>query len=1523
MVLIFSAIYCDSIAGRNEGINVQYECVGGNDYLITVHLFRDCAEFTDTPPFLDVFFTSSCQSLGFIEIDFEESFEVSQLCPDSLPFSSCSGGSLPGVDLSVFTGVVTLPPCSDWQIIVAEQNRAEVVNLNDPMGDSRIHVEAFLNNLDGACNTSPQVGLFNLPFVCVGNNFFYNLSFSDPDGDSLVYSLAPAMTSPQADMPTPMTYEPGYGPQNPVNTIDFNDETGQMNLNPDMEGKYTVVVQVEEFREGILIGRVALDFNVIVIPCAVPPPTPVPGTLEHVDGGAYPVGENVMSVCPGDDFCFELDFASTDPTVNLTLSSDLDQLLQDATSTQTGNNPATIEFCGTVPPDFNGGTFVVSAIDDFCPIYGQAFYAVQFTLREPLQAGDDITLCQGESIQLSAQNDTAYTWFDLAGEMIPAGPSFSCNPCNDPVVTIDTSTALVVEGMYSESSCANRDTVFITVPLETEIEIVPETCYENDGVIEINVLTGSGDYNVEWADDPTSELVRTDLNEGNYSVTITDQVYGCSKSFDFFVDHLTFPDANAGGDEFSCGLSFQTNAIPSFGASSWTALQEGVTIDQATSPQADITVPSEGLYQFVWEENDGDGCMDRDTLQIEFFEAPVSQLTAPDSVCGVSTPVEITTDNGILNWVVSSEVQVEQIPSDEWLISSTEEGNEEVVLTVENGPCLAADTVVIAFISQPEAQIQEDLIFCGPDGLLTSIPSVGIGEWILPEGLSSSGDPSDISLPIEAADFMVYEVIWYEENTSYCSDADTATVTFIEIPVLPALTDTVVCGTTLEYSADIVADEILWTSEEPMEIFGESTASPEIIADSGDYSVIATATNGGICEVSDTLQISFLDQPDFPTISTDTVCGVSTEINQNVNGFTATWSSDELAIDELTDNQVSVEAPEQGWYELLLVVDNEETCFDTTHFELQFYDQPQVVLDPTMEFCGLTATVEADVTAIGSIEWYTPSEDIQVEALNDSIAQLTANDYGAFWLILSEVNGICSGTDSSEVIFDPFPEMQVDWDPEFCSGDSALVIIALEGEGPFNIDWTNQLTTENLSVVSDTAIFVTEGGTYSFSQPTDQRCSSDSVAAFDIVEHALPSADAGPDLLLCTGDSVAIGMTSEPGVDYEWESHPGISDLNVSDPVFTETNTGAFPMDIQLVLSAQDDNCLLRDTLFIDLYPDPQLEIILPSLLCEGDTSDIFAYGATDFNWTPIEYFGSADSSQSEFFPPPGQWEIALEGSNEAGCSSIAVQVVDVIPEPEAEFLLVPDEGCEPLSVEVLADQVTNGAQYNWSINREVYPESIPQWTKDFDEGIHTIGLEVVSAEGCRSSVQALDSVEVHGIRAELVFSPEDPSISDPVVRFDDQSGGSVFSSWNIDTLTTLTGNPVSFAFPDDEGNTYQVCLNTISNEGCMDSLCVNVEIADDFFIYVPSAFTPDGDGINDLFFPQLSRIDVADYHFRIFDRRGTMVFETKDPNEKWDGTERESTYFGATGIYQWELVAKPDFNVETRTYTGTVTLIR
>jgi gliding motility-associated-like protein len=201
--------------------------------------------------------------------------------------------------------------------------------------------------------------------------------------------------------------------------------------------------------------------------------------------------------------------------------------------------------------------------------------------------------------------------------------------------------------------------------------------------------------------------------------------------------------------------------------------------------------------------------------------------------------------------------------------------------------------------------------------------------------------------------------------------------------------------------------------------------------------------------------------------------------------------------------------------------------------------------------------------------------------------------------------------------------------------------------------------------------------------------------------------------------------------------------------------------------------------------------------------------------------------------------------------------------------------------------------------------------------------VQVISAAGCRRTAQLPEGVSVYTIEADFSFFPEEPSITSPKVTFTSLTQNAEFNFWKIDTLGLGSGEFFTYEFPSDIGETYEVCLDVISPEGCIDSICQSVKLADDFFVYIPTAFTPDGDGLNDLFYPQLSKIDIAEYRFWITNRDGRVIFETNNPEEKWNGSENNSGYYGRSDLYQWHLLAKPDFNLEERSYNGRVTVIR
>jgi len=1789
LFVLFLALPEGVLAGRNEGINVQYECLGGNDYRITVHLFRDCAEFTATLPTIPVFISSSCDpNYGYVQLPVTDSMEVSQLCPDSLPSSSCNGGTLPGVNLTVYSGVVNLPPCADWQMIVAEQHRASVLNLEEVFVSLR--VETFLNNASGECNTSPQLGLLALPFVCVDNEFFYNLSFTDPDGDSLVYALTPAMTSPQPDMPTEMSYEPGYSPTAPIDNLTFNPETGQMTMMPTAEGKYTIVVEVREYRDGVLIGVVYFDFNVIVIPCAVPPPTPVPGSLAQVSGGGYPTSDNEVGICAGDEFCLELDFSSTDPALELTLSTDIAQAIPGATFTQSGVNPATIEFCGTLPSDFTGGDFVVSAIDDFCSIYGQAFYAVQFVLREPLMAGPDTTICAGQSVQLFAENDTTYTWFDTEGNQIPIGPDFSCNPCANPVITTDTSAIYIAQGEFTGGTCAATDTVEISVPLSLETELIPETCFENDGVIHIDVLTGSGSYTVVWDDSPTTDLVRTDLNEGTYTVTISDDVYGCTVTRTFIIENLIFPDANAGADDFACGTEYQLEAIPSFGETLWTTTDPELTIVDPTSPTSTLTATTPGEYQLVWTEDDGSGCVDSDTLLVEFFDAPLASVSAPDSVCGPEVEMNTSSANGISSWVLSANVSLIDPFSDPVVAVADAEGLENIIYQTVNGPCVAADTVSVEFIDQPFADAGEADIVCGDVINLFASTSVGNGVWILPDEVIPFGTPVGASLEISTEIYGFYDIIWRETNKGFCQDSDTIEVGFVEQPVITPLSDTIICGSTAVIGADVSTGDLLWEPADGLTIDNNTAAQIEVSADPGIYELPLTVDNGYGCIAYDTLNLTFFEQPLVPGTVIDSVCGLETELISPISGFPLEWTSTDLYLSSATDSETQVTSATEGDYTVTLVVNNQAACYDTTIYALSFFEQPDISVVADYSVCGLTTQIQATPT-VGDLLWESSAMGAVFSDPSGAVTDFALVDFGEATAVVLESNGPCTSSDSLTVSFEPTPEIinpefsctgidatyeltfealgdygsgysvdglqgaftgnvflsefiapgtevsislsnntvcptadftgnfecpvisfsgemsfdtlwvcgdetavgiqnvaaaldgndvlkyvlhdsnsdvlgtifawsdtpaftlsesiqvnttyyisavvgnplgdeidldhpqasvapgqpviflpqpsvlvnydeimcpdetavmpfsfsgnlpqsftysfnglentiQVDepsldlmfsdsgvvqplatasvhctgggigvgtiayhpipaltyaWDQEICTGDTSLLEINPLGVAPFQFNLNDGVGEQPYLISGDTTLALTIGGSYSITNFSDQLCPLLDTFAIDLVEYPLPAVDAGLDQIVCTGDTILIGASPSSGVTYLWGYHEGILDASLSTSQFAAFNGGFFPQENELILTAIDVNCVNRDTVLITVYSEPELQIIAPGTVCQGDSVEVIGYGAEDLMWSPGQFFSDPDSFQTKLMISADA-EISLLGTNEAGCTSEVFWDLEVAPIPDAEIVASTVSGCEPLMVEFSLADTTQGVFYQWSVNSQPVGDSSPSTSRAFTAGQYTISVEVTSAAGCSRVAQLPEGLSVSGTEADFSFFPESPSITNPKVTFTNLTQNAELSFWEIDTLDLGTGESYSYEFPSDFGGTYDVCLEVISPEGCTDSICQSVTLADDFFLYIPNAFTPDGDGLNDLFFPQLSRIDIAEYRFWITNRDGRVVFETNDPNEKWNGSEKNSGYYGRSDLYQWHLSAKPDFNLEERFYTGKVMVIR
>jgi gliding motility-associated-like protein len=175
----------------------------------------------------------------------------------------------------------------------------------------------------------------------------------------------------------------------------------------------------------------------------------------------------------------------------------------------------------------------------------------------------------------------------------------------------------------------------------------------------------------------------------------------------------------------------------------------------------------------------------------------------------------------------------------------------------------------------------------------------------------------------------------------------------------------------------------------------------------------------------------------------------------------------------------------------------------------------------------------------------------------------------------------------------------------------------------------------------------------------------------------------------------------------------------------------------------------------------------------------------------------------------------------------------------------------------------------------------------------------IVSNSSCSDTVTEivdLDNILKAGFQAPAEICPKD------FVTFKNASIGKIeFWNWNFgDGSSSSMENPEAHRFPDS-GNvtTYHVSLVVQNKLGCYDTSYALITKMQSCYITVPNAFTPNGDGKNDYLYPlNASRATALD--FKIYNRAGQIVFETRDWTKKWDGTINGRQQ--GTGTYVWML---------------------
>jgi gliding motility-associated-like protein len=212
--------------------------------------------------------------------------------------------------------------------------------------------------------------------------------------------------------------------------------------------------------------------------------------------------------------------------------------------------------------------------------------------------------------------------------------------------------------------------------------------------------------------------------------------------------------------------------------------------------------------------------------------------------------------------------------------------------------------------------------------------------------------------------------------------------------------------------------------------------------------------------------------------------------------------------------------------------------------------------------------------------------------------------------------------------------------------------------------------------------------------------------------------------------------------------------------------------------------------------------------------------------------------------------------------------------------------------------------------------------------GAYDVVLTLTNGIGCVYS--QIKSNYLHSIAPPTAGWVADPMTTDALnteIHFSNASAESVVSySWSFGEEgangTSFEENPV-VTFPIGVSGEYPVELTVMDSNNCVGFISGMVVINEFFQYYIPNSFTPNGDGINDVFKVEGSDIDASRFELIIFNRWGDVLFESKDPSQPWLGGAKNEAYFVDNGIYPFRAVVVSKSTGEKKEIGGSITIMR
>ncbi|MEJ7625335.1 MAG: PKD domain-containing protein [Ferruginibacter sp.] len=662
-----------------------------------------------------------------------------------------------------------------------------------------------------------------------------------------------------------------------------------------------------------------------------------------------------------------------------------------------------------------------------------------------------------------------------------------------------------------------------------------------------------------------------------------------------------------------------------------------------------------------------------------------------------------------------------------------------------------------------------------------------------------------------------------------------------------------------------------------------------------------------------------------------------------------------------------------GNYTVKLIVGNSKGCVDSTTRDIVILPTPALSLFPRdTSYCGLDS-IQLTATGSGTFNWFPNSSIIG----GNTATPVVFPPAPTIYYVTLDVLG-CQNTDSTLVIpvFDLTSSITAN-PPSICEGDT----LTLTGSSNHtNIFWQwNPVVSLSSPNSSTTSAFPVTTTMYTLQTRWGNNCIATTSQNILVTPLAIPNA--GPDTSYCQGQT-GIPLNASGGNSYQWTPVAGLSDPTIANPIaspaFTTTYTVSvgvngcsrrksdsvtvtvrqkpplgMPNDtliciidtLQLTASGLGNflwspaynintttinnplvspdtsimyhvrltdifNCFSDDSVFIEVKNGVTIDAGNDTSICRSEGFFLTTTGdALRYSWSPV--LGLSNSLIKNPFVNPQTTTLYTVTGSIGKCVQSADVYIKVANIPVA------DAGNDQV-VCIGFDsrlQANGGSIYEWSpiVNLSDPFISNPQVIQPIRNVRYVV--TVSDTLGCPKKIN--DTVFVQVIRQLNVNAgPPDTSVveGEPLLL---SASGAVIYLWSPDTWLTDAFIQNTVSNPKDD-ILYRV--TGMDASGCLGTDSIRVRLFKlDPDMYVPTAFTPNGDGNNDIIKPILLGMRSLNY-FRVYNRFGQMVYSTREIGKGWNGIYGGKEQDMATFVWMAEGVT---FKGQKKTKKGHVLLIR